>query len=491
LKRRETLRLFTAIVILTLSLTAKGILPTIPGAHATGNPILNPVSITPASIVDLQQNMKTVTFNVTVSNSPPITGFSVYLQFNEAVMTTSLSQISLTGNVLGPSSKTTLLEECLDFRGTGCGQFDPGPLPGMGGEIGVTLIYNGNFTTPNPTSGLLFSIQFNVVGVGFSQVHIFHAELTSGQGSSITNIPINTIDGYYTNIACPRTSTSACLPPQVSITITPTTPSQDGIASFNATVIDPNANSGVLRYLWNWGDKNAPQNQTDLAVPITHVYQLNGNVSITMTVYDNQSIVWSTLTMVNVLSVRFHLNLAGVNVAPQRLYYYPGTIFHLTASLVNLSPVSEDANLTITVEGKLLNNTLLTLGPGETGTETAVWNTTGLVARYYSILASLILSSIITTNPIPTPNGLARVPYENETTSTGYLPTPCLQSAHCTGSVEATYILLTVPQITGALSLSLFETAGLGVLVLIGAGLGIGRLFRKPGFEKEPLEVGE
>jgi len=55
------------------------------------------------------------------------------------------------------------------------------------------------------------------------------------------------------------------------------------------------------------------------------------------------------------------------------------------------------------------------------------------------------------------------------------------------GISRTQYVLLRQPMVVGAFSLSLLETTGLGVLVVIGLAVGIARFSRKPGYESEPL----
>src|SRR5207249_6636526 len=51
----------------------------------------------------------------------------------------------------------------------------------------------------------------------------------------------------------------------------------------------------------------------------------------------------------------------------------------------------------------------------------------------------------------------------------------------------STFVQLIVSPPGGALSLSLFQTTGLGLIVLIGLAAGLARFRKKPSWEREPL----
>jgi hypothetical protein len=503
LKLHGTGRLLILLAVLSFGLVSSAILrsPTTlqPSTHLiqTPAPTLSPSSvnastarvfITPGNITDLHRANPAVTFGVNVSDSPPITGFSVVLLYNSTVFGTSGAEsINTNGNVLGPSSRTTTLEQCINDEPAGgsCEGIDGSALGSVSrstGEVGVTLVYSGNYATPNATSGLLFSVTFNVLQSGFSQVHIFSAQLTvpnvAGKSNLVPLFP-SRADGYYTSLSCPQGSNTSCQPPQVSVAVTPPRPSRDGLASFKANVTDGNPHAKVLRYAWNWGDSTGGVNQTNFSSSITHVFSSGscvsaGNCTVTMTVFDNESIVWSTSIIVSILSLSLHLYAGSPQISPGASYYHPGNIIYIKAYIFNVSPVAENASLTITVEGKTLNSSSYSLAAsGGSGYETAVWNTTGFVPRYYAVLANILISSIVTSTPISTRSGPMLVFGENDTS----------------GETASAYVLLRVVQVTGALSL--IDSVGVGALVLIGAGIGLSRVLKKPSYESEPLEDGK
>jgi PKD domain len=334
------------------------------------------VSISPENVTDISRGIRTVTFAVTVSSAPPLDGFSIVLQYDRSALNTSLQEINLTDSVLGPSSHTLLLDECVNLSGLGCGTLDARALNDNDGEVGIVLVHNGNFSSPSPTNGLLFSATFTVIGVGFSQVHIFSADLATGAGSSATNVPVKLVDGYYTNISCPSGTATPCEPPLVNITMTYPESSDRNLVSFNATVVDRNAGAHVISYQWNWGDDTLEQNQTNLDMPITHTYANSGNFTVNMVVFDNESVVWATATVV---SIPLPAPYFTVQISPGYLLITSGSSTAATIGLNSVDSFTGNVTLTATISPTNLTSTpQLSLIPSSVLLQANLFSTAGL-----------------------------------------------------------------------------------------------------------------
>jgi hypothetical protein len=175
-------------------------------------------------------------------------------------------------------------------------------------------------------------------------------------------------------------------------------------------------------------------------------------------VTDNYGVSWSFTKIVEVVNIFIDL-LASPPSSKPELGVYVGTPVHISANVRNNSTIPiQNATIMVSVEGQLLKRQSFNLdsigGTGQiTGTASVVWNTTGLIPRVYRIDAYV--------PPVPNQN----------TTASNY---------------AFSYVQFIVPPPTGSASLSLFQSTGIGILVLIGAGLALFRFRRKPSYLNEP-----
>src|SRR5438445_12327567 len=121
--------------------------------------------------------------------------------------------------------------------------------------------------------------------------------------------------------------------------------------------------------MWNFGHSSAKYHTTNFTPPIAHTFlsgraggttgcASGGTCTVTMTVYDIQSVVWSTLFDVQILQLFIHLLVGDIHREPAgRAYYYPGEQVRITAGVASTSTLPENATLSISVEGKQLNST--------------------------------------------------------------------------------------------------------------------------------------
>lgn len=427
-----------------------------PGPNGIGN------------VTDLNHNLQQVTFGVNASNSPSINLFEVIMGFNNTVL--GFLSLDYGGNVLGPNAAVLLY--CVNGNPQqGSGQCLP---PNGLGVITLELYVFGGLTSII-SNALLFHVTFKVKGAGLGQIHIYYATLTNPGG----NIPLSTHDGYFTNLDCPKGSGTACRPPTVSIKVSPPQPSRGAEASFNVTVVETNRNAVPVSYAWDWGDGSGVQNQTDLTQPIKHAFNVNnfglggcvgaGNCTVTVSVYDNETVSWKTTLVVQISHLLIHL-VVGEIVLDHQFFVVPGTIIHITAKIVNESTIPENATLTISLEGakpplSAGNFSLASSGGGASGGLSGMWDTSGYVPRAYAIVVSI--SQIISAHPV----GGVLIRDENDTSY----------------SVVTTYALLVVPSAAGLFNLNLLQATGIGILVLIAVGVGATRFLKRPSYESEPL----
>jgi len=97
----------------------------------------------------------TVTVPINVANSNPFNGFDIQVFADPSILRGS--SVSLSGSVL--SNSPTIVLECIDgvlIAGTVCSAND------VAGVVHLAAVQNS--LTSNPTTGLLFSINYNIVG---------------------------------------------------------------------------------------------------------------------------------------------------------------------------------------------------------------------------------------------------------------------------------------------------------------------------------------
>jgi hypothetical protein len=159
---------------------------------------------------------------------------------------------------------------------------------------------------------------------------------------------------------------------------------------------------------------------------------------------------------VNVISNWIELSVGDVSIDHVR-QVYPGTVIHIRSNIINNSSIAENVTFFISLEDKPLNNVTLPLNPypfGATGNLTATWDTTGYSTRVYRIDAYAL--------PVSGQNSTRHIKVSS-------------------------YVQLVIPLSTGTLSLSLFQTTGLGVIVLVAIAFLVSRLKKRPSWETEPL----
>jgi PKD repeat protein len=387
-----------------------------------------------------------VSYTVNVVNSSAINLFDVRLTYNYTVL--HGASIDSSSNVLG--SDAQVLYNCLD------GVRPPGACDDRDGP-GIThfgLFLLGNVSVTPPPTGVLFKITFNIVGPGFSQLHLvpggsFGTVLLIGK----SNVALRTQDGYFNNKIC---GLLLCKPPVADFTFSPSLAVLGRTVTFNATASRAaNANAVIRSHFWAWGDEQNPSQSTENVT--THTFRSIGNFSVTLAVTDSYGISWSETMTVPVISVYIQLLVGQITIEP-RYRVSPGALVKITADVINNSTLPESSNMTIAVEGLILGGQAskqFSLGPFRQHTSLTVdWDTTGYVPRVYRVDAIVIQ-----------PKGA------NSTK----------------GNIGSGYVQLIDPMPSGSFSLSLLETTGLGIVLLAAIGFVVTRLRRRPSYADEPL----
>jgi hypothetical protein len=411
-------------------------------SNSTALVYLNPSNVTNVALTSGQ-----ITYGVYLNDSPPLNLFSVSIQYNHHIL--HAASVNSTGDALNSTGAASILYYCID----GTNQVSQGApcLAGIdtAGVVTYSLALQGG-ESGFIANGLLFHVTFNIIGSGLAQLHMLQVELFNA------GTPVSTVstDGFFVNGYCPPPT--VCRPPSVNMTITPATFSVGRLGTFNATVVLNNPDDAVLNYTWDLGEVTATSSGllTTTFPYVQHAYQNAGTYLATVQIIDKYDVFWTASISVNVTRLYIALSASDPKVNPQQKVI-PGTPVFISASISNPSTIPLTTTFSITVGGTLLlkNSTMLTLAAhGGEATLNTVWNTTGFTPEAY------VITVII---PV--------VPNENTTA----------------GNIASSYVLLVSAVPPG--SLTLLETIGIGVLVLVGVGVVLSRFRRRPSYEQEPL----
>ncbi len=469
-------------LVLSLGTYRGGLLPSVTVANAQGPPRL---AVNPERIADLAIPIGvTKEFAVNLTDAPAINGFAVVLTYNASIL--DALSLDYRGNVLESTKQAeNIIRNCVDNAGISC-QPDDGD-----GVVSLAITVLGSNTTTSPTSGSLFKVQFKVISVGFTQIHIQTATLSApvvnSQDGSITitikQVAVVTTDGFFSNVDCPRGSSILCEPPTADFTYSPPRPLQNDLVIFNASLSHGPGLTTITRYFWLWGEPSSSGSTAGYAeyckvgddkrwcttgqgLPLNstaeHEFKSTCTCLVTLTVTDSDGISWSTTIPVAVIHSLVDLMVKDVQPTQANLVT-PGTIITVKATVQNVGTIALNGSLQIILEAshgvnKTLGDplSLTNLKPNAARETTATWDTSSYNPRVYRILAVVPVVAVNSTL------------YENVTIN----------------NVRSTWIQLIEPFSAG-LSLDLLSSSGLGILVLVGGGFAVSWARRR----RSPTEV--
>jgi hypothetical protein len=357
---------------------------------------------------------------INVTNAQPFNGYELALYFDESYI--QVTNYDLKG---GPTGLFQFPFAVVEFNGNG--------------SLRLAVVNTGSLVSG---SGTLVSITFKVVKAGgvsplvlaapmnnpsnFAQPpYAFCKNCNSGTpnwtrlvGPNFVAFDVKTQDGYFSNV--PRSSTHRAGPVS-SFTFSPSNPSQGNIVTFDASSsFDPDnlnaANHGILRYVWDFGDKSVNANATSFSPIITHDFSSSyggsttffvGNFSIRLIVFDIDSGFQGMRTirlMINPSTPPAYHDV-GISLSLSSIKVFQGQTVSLLVQVTNFGTTTEIYNLTIIrglVSGlqnvTLVNLTKQSVTPGNPVTYTFSMNTTSLALGTYQIVASV--SDPLDANPL-------------------------------------------------------------------------------------------
>jgi hypothetical protein len=372
---------------------------------------------------------------------PPIHGFLVQFSYNHAVLHVAQSDIDPSGGVLGASIQT--LAECIDGASTLGGNCTPLDTTGI---VTLLVVISGPLNSTAP-SGVLFTVIFHIYGIGVSQIHFLNVALIAGNA----RLDSNQYDGYFSNQLCLNV---LCQPPVASFVISPPPPIKLGNSViFNASLsFSPNPNAKISKYSWDWGATDIIGNTTASSVTTQKFYSASTSEFITLTVNDTYNILGSTTLKVEVVNIVYDLSVYGI-FADKVSMVLPGTPVNITAIGRNGSSNNGNVTIAIIVVGVkvLKNQTFPVLGKSLAPPLSVIWDTKGVSPRAYKIQAVV--------SPLRDSSG--RIIEDD-----------------LSNNVRSVFVQLVENPGRTFVSLSLLQTTGLGLAVLIGLG-GVATFFFK------------
>lgn len=400
-----------------------------------------------------------------LTNAPPIHAYTVSIQYNPKVLGLAPdgSGIDPTGGLLGNSIATYI--ECIGgtpIIGNSCSSIDGAGVL----TLSESISGSGNSTG---SSGILFTVRFNILLRGVSQIHLLKAEIVEGASAGVLGslLAVQLADGYFSNMLC---GGMLCQPPVPSFTVLPLPPiSVNKNVTFDATGSKtPNLGGSISFYTWFWneaGSAISTYTSTRAAVIEKSFFIGNTRHFITLTVNDTYGVEGYTTMLIQVVDIRLDLSVDSISASPV-FRVLAGTPVNITAVGDNLSTDAENVTLEIVVGGTVLANKTFPNVPGHTSTLplTKVWDTHGFAPKIYRVQAI--------------------VPPVRD--SSGKIIEDDVVNGVDSNNMGFVFVEIVEPAGSGLISLSLVETTGLGIIVLAGVGAAAG-LFSRRRRTVEPL----
>lgn len=342
------------------------------------------------------------TVEVNVTGAGPINGFDVTMKYYNLTIGSQVldavgSTASLGGGLFDPDNPPPGCSQVFVFRN----EVD---IPQ--GAIRVAAVLFGGCMVEN---GTLFTITFDVVGVGAAAIDIIQTD-TAGHpetllGSMGASVPYGAFGASFRN--------KPGIPPAADFTFDPDTPVRGDTVVFDGTMsYDPDssegANRGIERWVWEFGDGTrrfeGPIIGHQFIIPPTT--PTSGNFTVRLIVYDlddglaarKSLVVRISEGVIHDLRVHLHIPIPLVKV---------GQVMEFDATLENRGTRDEVANLTVTYDfqgGTMIGKEQVSLtrsGSGRTRTFQYSLQTQGLPPRVYTITAVAVIVNATSGQIVP------------------------------------------------------------------------------------------
>jgi PKD repeat protein len=165
----------------------------------------------------------------------------------------------------------------------------------------------------------------------------------------------------------------------------PAMPNVGQTVSFDASrSYDPDTGDSITSYTWEFGDG---QSEVSTAPSVTHVYSAEGNYTVVLTVRDTQGATASSRRTIAVGVVPEH-DVAIIQVTTSTTSAIIGQAVTINVTVSNPGTFTETTVVTVVGGTITIGSETLTLEAGTTNVISITWDTTGLAAGPYLIVAS-------------------------------------------------------------------------------------------------------
>jgi hypothetical protein len=343
--------------------------------HAAGNLFVGPAQQGPIAVG------ANIPYQVNVTGMDPFDSWDVVVQADPNVLYPV--SISVAGNMLG---SVTEVANCVNGSGSGCSVND-----NAGGAHSAAASNSGVAVSG---SGLLFTITYRVVKVGFSYLTIPAGLDTIARGGILVS---------HTD-SRPAVYGNPPVVPVASFTFSPAPPANitQGVdnVTFDASLSSDPAGGTITNYAWKITRVGGGILDIRYSTSRTlWVHQFNstnevGDLLVTLTVTDNlgkSSQPFAQLITVLEKPVS-DLVISGIRASPQD-DILPGTPVVITATVLNKGTLTESRfNLTIFLDGRFFNTVTYTGTPilrGHHVDERFTLDTTGLRPNSYDVVGKI------------------------------------------------------------------------------------------------------
>lgn len=391
----------------------------------------------------------------TTNTTEKLVGWDISLKVDPTVL--KPASLSWTGAILPPGGVIEFTN-CINSGQDPSGKEIPAGTPGNkncqitdGDGIAHSAVVGTSPSNPG-ASGLLFTVNFQVMG---AKTYIPINFMTS-----VTTVTLVRSDGsIYGPVLQENGGTYGVKPggdPVANFTWSPLAPYGGQKILFNATASHDNVTnnpSGIVNYSWNFGDATARPDFVTTSPYINYSYlgtgasPLLGNFTVILTVKNKLGLTSEAKGIININLLPFH-DIAVSKVLPaQEDNILSGTNLGITVRVINQGLFFEKGfNLSVWVDNKLLgtyNYTGGLLSGKSVETGGFNWDTTGYSPGTYELRADVM--------PLRSVNGT--IIERNILNNIGY-----------------EIVRISSPFGRTAVSLSLIQSIGLGVILLAAVG---------------------